>query len=224
MSDDQPIDAYDPRFGRPPEETTPRPRTLVGSRGPGASPEDPKVRLLRLAIPALALLGLATIGAVFYSGLRTSGTSMVLGPVDDVRAQVVDRPLRVCLNDNNPCAWITDVDGQLLAFNTNGPLAEEYGRLGVAWCPSSGWFGANSTGSRWDQRGQLAEGPSPRSLDRFTLAERPNGSLEIDFASLSAGRPGWQVEEVTPPDGPHCDTIPFERAPDLVITRPAGSD
>lgn len=218
MPDEQPIDAFDPRFPDrgTEQDDVDRKRNLVQSRGPGPNPDDPKVRILRLAIPALAAAAILVIGTVFFQGLQPSGaTTVVIGNVEAVRDAVAERPRRVCLNDNNPCAWITEFDGLLHAFNTNGPLPEEYGRLGVAWCPSSGWFGANSTGSRWDQHGQIAEGPSPRSLDRFTLTVENDGDVVVDFASLTAGRAEWQVEEVRPPDGPACEEIPFERDPDL---------
>lgn len=191
---------------------------MVESRGPGAQHEDSKVRILRVAIPLLAILGVMVVGAVFYSGLRPSTTSMVLGDEAQIRSLVSDEPRRVCLNDNNPCAWLTVVGDRLVAFNTNGPLPEEYGRLGVSWCPTSGYFGANSTGSRWDQQGRLVEGPSIRSLDRFTLLTDQQGNVVIDFASLSAGIADFQVDEVSPPDGPDCAEIPFDRDPDLDLT------
>lgn len=219
VPDDGPLDAFDPRFGdasRSEQHEVARRRTLVDSQGPGRNPADPKVRLLRIAIPLLAIAGLLVIGAVFYAGLRPAGTTMVLGLESEVRAAVSERPRRVCLSDNNPCAWLTVVDDdRLVAFNTNGPLPEEYGRLGVSWCATSGYFGANSTGSRWDQQGRLVTGPSIRSLDRFTLTTDPYGNLVIDFASLTAGPAPWQLDAVSPPDGPDCEEIPFEPDPDL---------
>lgn len=172
--------------------------------------------MLRIAIPLLAIAGLLVVGTVFYAGLRPESTTMLLGLEAEVRAAVADRPRRVCLGDNNPCAWVTVVDDdRLVAFNTNGPLPEEYGRLGVAWCPTSGYFGANATGSRWDQQGRLVAGPSIRSLDRFTLTTDSHGNLVIDFASLTAGPAPWQLDGVSPPEGPDCAEIPFEADPDL---------
>ncbi len=144
---------------------------------------------------------------------------MGVGPADRVAAAVEDRPRRVCFGGSNPCAWLTAVDGRVVAFNTNGPLAEEYGRQGVGWCPSSGGFGANATGSRWDRRGLVVEGPAPRSLDRFSTSVDADGDLVIDFASLTAGLADWQVDaaDLTPPDGPDCEQVPFDRDPDLVL-------
>jgi hypothetical protein len=222
MAGDRPLDAFDPRFGPTDgadEEARPTPRTdrvLVESAGPGPSRGDPKVRALRVAVPLLALAGLATVVAVFFSGLDPGDSQVVVGPADEVARAVADRPYRVCFNDANPCAWLTVVGEEVVAFNTNGPLAEEYGRQGVAWCPSSGHFGANATGSVWDQQGRIVEGPAPRSLDRFTTTVDARGDLVIDFASLNAGLADWQVAgDVSPPDGPPCDQIPFDRAPDL---------
>lgn len=221
MADDERWDAFDPRFptsqGSEVDDLDRR-RSLVHSAGPGPSHGDPKVRLLRVAIPALATAGVAVIVLVFFTGLSPGDSSVVVGPETAVRAAVAERPYRYCFNDANPCAWLTVVDDEVVAFNTNGPLAEEYGRLGVSWCPTSGYFGANSTGSMWDQDGRIVRGPAPRSLDEFTTDIDPHGNLVIRFASLNAGLAEWQVNgEVSPPAGRLCEEIPFERAPDLVL-------
>lgn len=227
MPDDAPLDAFDPRFpgsegveGAPRSEVddVDRRRSLVASSGPGPSQGDPKVRILRVAVPMLAVGAFGAMVVIFFSGLSPGDSSVIIGPAADVRAAVADRPYRVCFNDANPCAWLTLVDDEVVAFNTNGPLAEEYGRLGVSWCPSSGYFGANATGSVWDQDGRIVEGPAPRSLDRFTTAVDQRGDLVVRFASLNAGLADWQVDgEVSPPDGAPCEEIPFDRASDLVL-------
>ena len=233
MAGDRPLDAFDPRFGPdggdvagPDEGGRPAPRAdrvLVESAGPGPSQGDPKVRVLRVAVPLLALAGLAAVVAVFFSGLDPGDSEVVVGPVDEVARAVADRPYRVCFDAANPCAWLTVVDGDVVAFNTNGPLAEEYGRQGVGWCPSSGYFGANATGSVWDQQGRVVDGPSPRSLDRFTTSVTPDGDLVIDFASLNAGLADWQIAgDVSAPDGPLCQQIPFDRVPDLRLAPEGG--
>jgi hypothetical protein len=178
---------------------------------------DPRVRVLRVAIPAVFVAGLVAVMAVFFSALNPGSSRIALGNVDMVRAAVAHRPRRVCFNHNNPCAWITLVNGKLLAFNTNGPLPQEFGRQGVGWCPSSGGYGANATGSRWDAAGNVVEGPARRGLDRFALLIRRDGMLELEFASLSAGLPYWRVRERIPPTGPDCDPIPFDREPELQI-------
>jgi hypothetical protein len=216
MAGDGRLDAFDPRFGDPSADGAERPRSLVLSRGPGPDPDDPRVRILRVAMPLLALAGVAVVAAVFLSGLSPGDPDVVVGPVAEVRAAVEERPYRYCFDGANPCAWLTVVDGEVVAFNTNGPLAEEYGRQGVAWCPTSGYFGANATGSVWDQEGRIVEGPAPRSLDRFTTTVDAAGDLVIDFASLNAGLADWQVDgDVRPPEGPPCEEIPFDRDPDL---------
>jgi hypothetical protein len=173
------------------------------------------VRVLRFALPALFFAGIVVVGAVFFSGLRPGPQSQAIGTEEAVRRAVADRPRRVCFNDNNPCAWLTVVDGELVAFNTNGPLPQEFGRAGVGWCPSSQWFGANGTGSRFDQAGRVARGPAPRGLDRFALRADAAGVLRIDFTELTTGVLAELTDTVTPPAGPHCDTIPFDRDADL---------
>lgn len=215
----EPLDAHDPRFSLPlprEQDDVARQRELVESRGPGASQGSPRVRVLRIAVPVLAALGAAVIAMVFFTGLSPGSSRVVVGPEEEVRAALVDRPRRVCFNDANPCAWLTLVDGEIRAFNTNGPLPQEFGRQGVGWCPTSGYFGANSTGSRWDQEGRIVSGPAPRSLDMFTLSVDRAGDLVIQFASLTAGLADFQVAgDVSPPAGEPCEQIPFDRDPDL---------
>jgi hypothetical protein len=226
MAGDGPLDAFDPRLGGQAvgeQADVDRRRRLVESSGPGSSPGDPKVRVLRVAVPLLAVAALLAVVAVFSRALSPGSSRVVVGPSEAVAAAVAERPRRVCFNDANPCAWLTVVDGAVQAFNTNGPLPEEYGRQGVGWCPTSGWFGSNATGSRWDQRGRVAEGPSPRSLDRFATSVEADGDLVIDFAALTAGLADWQVDgDVQPPDGPPCDEVPFDRDPDLDLAAPGG--
>lgn len=221
--EDGPLDPFDPRFDQEVAREA-RQRLLVASRGPGSSPEDPKVRILRLAVPLLALAGVLTVIAVFFAGLSPGGSTEVVGPVDDVRDAVADRPRRVCLRGANPCAWLTVVDDRLLALNTSGPLPPEFGRQGVGWCPTSGYFGANATGSRYDLAGRVVRGPAIRGLDRFDVVVDARGRAVINFASLTAGPAEWQTTEVLPPAGPDCEPVPFDRDPDLRLTpSPAGS-
>ena len=214
-----PLDAADPRFAgpAPAEVAVPRPRRLVRSHGPGAQPAHPLENVLRIGLPLVFVAGLATVAAVFFLGLRPGAQVTVVGPPDQVRAAVAERPHRVCFNGNNPCAWLTVVGDRLYAFNTNGPLPQEYGRAGIAWCPTSGYFGANATGSRFDQQGRLVRGPAPRGLDRFALVTDAQGRLVVDWRQLNAGRRDFDTTEVSPPDGPDCATIPFDRDADLVL-------
>lgn len=210
----EPFDAVDPRFVEELDEVPPeRPRRLVRSDGPGPNPDVPAVRILRIALPLVFLAGVGAIVAVFFSGLSPGPQSQVVGAEAAVRAGVVERPRRICFNDNNPCAWLTVVDERLVAFNTSGPLPQEYGRQGVGWCASSQRFGANSTGSRYDRSGQVAAGPSNRGLDRFTLSIR-DGDVVVDFSTLTAGPPAFTADP-EPAAGPDCDRIPFDRAADL---------
>lgn len=175
------------------------------------------MRVLRVALPLVAAAGLAAVAFVFFVGLRPGPQETVVGPEPVVRAAVAARPRRVCFNGNNPCAWVTTVGDRLVAFNTNGPLPQEYGRSGVAWCPSSGWFGANATGSRFDQQGRLVRGPAPRGLDRFAVRVDERGRVVVDFRQLTAGRREFETTETTPAAGPDCATIPFDRRADLDV-------
>ena len=175
------------------------------------------MRILRVAVPVLFAAGLVVVGLVFFTGLQPGAQTTVVGSEAAVRAAVAQRPKRVCFNDNNPCAWVTVVAGELVAFNTNGPLAQEYGRAGVGWCASSGWFGSNVTGSRYDQHGTVADGPAPRGLDRFAVTVDDQAQVVIDFTQLTAGVQAAQAPQPQPPAGPHCTTIPFDRDADLKL-------
>jgi hypothetical protein len=213
--DDGPLDPFDPRFEEPAGAPMEGPRrALVAARGPGYSPENPRARVLRAVLPLLFAAALAALGLGFWIGLAPSSGVQVVGPEDAIRAAVADRPHRVCLGEGQPCAWLTLVDGELIALDTSGPLREEFGRLGVAWCPSSGYFGSNTSGSRFDPLGRVARGPAPRGLDRFGL--RRNGDeLAVDFLSRQTGLQARRTSQLLPPTGPHCEEIPFDRDADL---------
>lgn len=193
-----------------------RTRVLVPSRGPGRSPEDPVVRRLRVLIPAVFVLGIVGVIAVFFLGLDPGDGVEVVGAEGEVRRSVGERPRRVCYGGESPCAWLTVVAGELLALNTSGPLSEEYGRQGVGWCPTSGGFGANSTGSRFDAAGNVIDGPAPRGMDRFAVLVDAEGELRIDFSALTTAAQAGRATPL-PLAGPSCAQIPFDRNPDLEL-------
>lgn len=212
----RPLDAADPRFV--PRRETPsfeRPRRLERSLGPGTSAFSPGVRVLRAALPLVVVAGLMVTAAIFWRGLDPPSGRVAVGPEREVRAAVADRPHRVCLGGNLPCAWLTVAEGRLLALNTAGPLREEYGRAGVSWCPTSGYFGSNSLGSRFDQAGRLVRGPAPRGMDRFAVRVDADGQVVVDFTDLTTGLQAARVDGVLPPDGEDCEEIPFDREADL---------
>ncbi|MPZ89102.1 MAG: hypothetical protein GEU81_13750 [Nitriliruptorales bacterium] len=211
-----PLDPADPRFGRPRDrDGERRHRRLVANTGPGNSPMDPRVRALRILIPLTFLAVVAGIVLVFFLGLDPGTTTQVIGPEPRVRAAVADRPHRICYEDTGPCAWLSLVEGELYALSTNGPLREEFGRMGVSWCSTSGYFGSNVSGSRFDPRGNVVSGPAPRGLDRYRLAVDDHGALRIDFRSLTTGLQAGRADEFVPERGPQCDEIPFDREADL---------
>jgi hypothetical protein len=180
---------------------------------------DPRARILRAAVPLLFVAGMGVVVAVFTTALRSGSPVEDLGPEAAVLAAVQDRPRRVCLNGRLPCAWVTVVDGTLLALNTSGPLREEFGRQGVMWCPSSGYFGSEALGSRYDPAGMVVRGPSPRGLDRYHLAVDRRGHVVLDFRTVTAGLQSFRTREVIPAAGPDCEPMPFDRDPDLALDR-----
>ena len=214
-----PLDAADPRFAGSEEAAgVARPRDLVPSMGPGASPLDARVRVLRVAIPVLFAAMVAAVVAVFFVGLDPGDGRQVVGPEAAVRAAVADRPRRVCYEDSLPCAWLTVVNGRLLALNTSGTLNEEFGRLGVGWCPTSHRFVANSTGSVYDQLGRVVRGPAPRGLDYVGLDVSEAGVVTVDFFSLTTNLQADRSYQVVPPAGPPCEEVAFDREADLELT------
>jgi hypothetical protein len=217
----RPLDPADPRFTGSRSVPLPaRRRELVATHGPGASPIDPRVRLLRGIIPALAIAGLLLIGAAFFRALAPGPSTVTLGAEPAVRAALAERPQRVCREtDGLPCAWLTEVDGRLLALSTSGPLPEELGRQGVGWCPSSGYFGSNAAGTLYDPAGNVVSGPAPRGLDRYAVRIR-EAVVVVDFGSRTAGRRAGSAPRVLPPAGAPCQRIPFMWDADLRL--PAG--
>jgi hypothetical protein len=211
-----PLDAADPRFAGESGTAAGRPRRLVATRGPGASPEDPRVRRLRVLIPVAFWLVVGVVAAVFLLGLDPGDSVVLVGSEAEVRRAAGERPRRVCYREQAPCAWLTLVDGELLALNTSGPLGEEHGRQGVGWCPSSGHYGSNASGSRFDQMGNVVSGPAPRGLDRFGVLVDQQGRLRVDFSALTTGTQAGRAEP-RPATGPACEQIPFDRAADLEL-------
>jgi hypothetical protein len=211
-----PLDAADPRFvGAGPVDLPERPRRLVETVGPGVSPQDPRVRLLRGIVPALGVVALLAVGAMFLRSLAPGPSTVVVGDEAVVRAALAERPLRVCREpDGAPCAWVTVVDGRLLALSTSGAVPAEHGRQGVGWCPSSGYFGSNATGARYDAAGILVQGPSPRGLDRFTVRVNEAGDVVVHFGNRTAGRRAG-TGTPRPPAGPDCEQVPFAWDVDL---------
>lgn len=211
-----PVDAADPRFAGSEEGRALAPgRRLVDTRGPGPSEMDVRVRILRIAVPAVAFLLVAGVVAVFAIGLDPGEPREVVGPEAAVRAAVAERPRRVCLGGRQPCAWLTLADGELIALGANGPVREEFGRMGIAWCPGSGYFGSNVTGSRYDANGDLLRGPASRGLDRVAVSVAPDGQVVVDFSVLRTGLQPRLVDAFVPATGPDCAEIPFDRDADL---------
>jgi hypothetical protein len=188
----------------------------VASKGPFPDPDSRSARFARLIIPAMALAGLLAVALVFAAGLSPGSGRKVVGPVAAVRTAVSDRPRRVCLGEGLSCAWLTVVDDELLALSANGPIPDEYGRQGVGWCPTSGRFGANATGSRYDAAGRLVSGPAPRGLDRFHVTTA-DGEVAVDFTSLRTGMPRDLVDDPIPARGEPCESMPFDREADLLL-------
>ena len=168
-----------------------------------------------MLIPVTFVTAIVGAALMLFVGLDPGSGRTVLAEASAVRSLVAERPYRVCYRDAQPCAWLTLDGGEIVALETNGALPEEYGRQGVGWCPTSGRFGSNATGSRYDATGEIVRGPAPRGLDRFRTALDDQGRVVVDFRSQSAGRQAGRVEDPVPAAGPACERIPFDRDPDL---------
>lgn len=212
-----PLDPADPRFtGLGRVELPPRRRELVESQGPGPSHLSPLARVLRGMIPLLVVVGLVAFGAMLARALAPGPSRVDVGDEEAVRAAVAEAPRRVCRGEDGfPCAWLTVVDGRLIALSTSGPIQEEFGRQGVGWCPTSGYYGSSVSGSRYDPAGNVVSGPSPRGLDRYAVRMGEDGRVLVHFGDRTAGQPAGKAPALIPPAGDACAEIPYARDADL---------
>lgn len=214
--DTAPLDAADPRFPAGAASVPPRPpRRLVPSRGPGPAVEDPLVARLRVGLRVIAVAAVALVAWIFFVGLDPGRPVVRVGSEAAVRAALGEGPRRVCQDAGSPCTWLSLVDGELLALSTSGPLREERGNRGVAWCPGAGVYVAGNTGSRFDADGDVIAGPAPRGLDAYRVAV-VDGQVEIDFSAVRSGRLARRglVTAAATPSCPASDTpleVPLDR-------------
>ncbi|HVE99157.1 MAG TPA: Rieske 2Fe-2S domain-containing protein [Mycobacteriales bacterium] len=160
-------------------------------------------------------LGLGALASAGFLGLGTSlrSTSVrtgVLGPLDDIEAQLA----------RNPQLRFPNLRATLVRYAPNADTRVMYaesppGLLLLLWkcphlgctlmlCESSGWFECPCHGARFNEIGEYRFGPPPRGMDRHPLRVTHGGDLVADTRNRVLGPPRGTATLRTPPRGPHC--------------------
>ena len=98
--------------------------------------------------------------------------------------------------------YLTRVDDEIIALWQKCP------HLGcrVAWCENSGEFECACHGSRFNRKGEVRSGPSPRGMDSFAV--NATGDLvEVDTGVIIEGAAAGSAESIDEPRrGEGCAT------------------
>jgi cytochrome b6-f complex iron-sulfur subunit len=73
----------------------------------------------------------------------------------------------------------------------------------VPWCAASQWWECPCHGSKYNRWGEWQEGPAPRGLDRFAVAN-VDGQVVIDTGTIITGPSRSAAVLNQPAEGPHC--------------------
>jgi hypothetical protein len=152
--------------------------------------------LARLYLFAAAIIGLVGIGLAFYAifgPARAPGGAWVT--VASV-AQIRDGG--GVLFDEPHGAFIVVSGPQIVAFSATDTASPER----VYFCPSSGWFEALGSGSKFDHFGFYRAGRVQRGLDRVP-ARIENGAVTIRPSDRTLG-PRAPATDGAGPLGPSC--------------------
>ena len=77
----------------------------------------------------------------------------------------------------------------------------------VPFCQQSQWFECPCHGSKYNRAGEYADGPAPRSMDRFPVIVE-DGMVKVDTSEGVHGPPrGTETIGQEQPEGPFCVTI-----------------
>ncbi len=141
-------------------------------------------------------LGLALIGAAgiwtSWDVLRPLVSAGLGGIVKTVPANEVPDDSAVFVRAAQ--SYLTKIDDEVVALYQRCP------HLGcrVAWCESSGEFECACHGSRFNRAGEVRAGPSPRGMDRFTVALDDN-VVEVDTGAIVEGPAAGSPESLDEP-------------------------
>lgn len=176
------------------------------------------------AIFGLFLLQFTLAGlAFFWPKLKGGfGTAIKAGPVDSLKAQVIDGASIVPLFVPAAQSWIVPFAMQELPGSsfesTPGVVAggesdgiglmalwQKCVHLGcrVPSCASSQGFECPCHGSKYNAHGEYDSGPAPRNLDRFAVSVDAAGDLVIDTGTVVESARAT-VKTIAYPQGPFC--------------------
>jgi Rieske Fe-S protein len=95
--------------------------------------------------------------------------------------------------------YLTRIDDEVVALWQRCP------HLGcrVSWCESSREFECACHGSTFNRAGEVRSGPSPRGMDRFTVALAAD-TIEVDTGLIVEGAPPGDESIDEPRQGPSC--------------------
>ena len=134
-----------------------------------------------------AALGIGILGFLWPTGASGFGGKVNAGSLEDILAEIADKKqpkyipeaktyLRPYPPDALPAAKKVPSYKPLLPGMEQGIVAlyQRCVHLGcrVPWCQSSQWFECPCHGSKYNAVGEKRDGPAPRGLDRFVVADR----------------------------------------------------
>lgn len=154
-------------------------------------------RLYLFAIGIICVVGIAlAFYAIFGSTDRTSGPWVTVASVSSVPADGV-------LFDATHDVFVVMSGPQIVALTAADPASPER----VYYCPSSGWFEAPTSGSRFDHFGFYREGSVARGLDRVRVRQA-SGAIQIRPSDRAAG-PIAPLTDGAGARGPACVGGPY---------------
>ncbi len=149
-------------------------------------------RAWKAGLALIAVAGTWTSLDILRS-IKASGLGGVIRAAQ--AAEVTEVPLYI----RGAQSYLTRIDGEVIALWQRCP------HLGcrVAWCDSSREFECACHGSTFNRAGEVRSGPSPRGMDRFTVATGDDG-IEVDTGDVTHGAPPGQESIDEPPTGESC--------------------
>jgi Rieske Fe-S protein len=145
----------------------------------------------------------AGIGLIGAAGLWTSWDVLRSVPASGlggvVKTVTDDEVTEIPIYIRNAQTYLTRIDDEVVALWQRCP------HLGcrVAWCESSREFECACHGSRFNRAGEVRSGPSPRGMDRFTVAV-DGDTIAVDTGAVVEGAPPGEETIDEPPAGPSC--------------------
>jgi len=145
----------------------------------------------------------AGIGLIGAAGIWTSWDVLRSVPASGlggvVKTVTDDEVTEIPIYIRAAQTYLTRIDDEVIALWQRCP------HLGcrVSWCESSREFECACHGSRFNRAGEVRSGPSPRGMDRFTVA-LADETIEVDTGMVTEGAPPGEESIDEPRQGPSC--------------------